>query len=461
MAQEVSISSELSIRNYYAYELLGRIDNRYLVYRDKGFLKEVDVFNDYMEHTQHSELIFEKKKTDVFSTVGLDSMFQLIYGYVERDTVVIKMRRYNNKVSLVDSNTITQIPKSEVKRRINSVLSEDKSKVLIYTLDSKFRFHFFLYNNQTNRLIVSKKLEFPPNIKIKKNLNDVILTNEGNLLMSFYDNDEYSNNKNGNLNVFHYKVSNGETTFSEVDFGKNYRQDTYLDYDNYNKQIVLCGLYSKKKSREGLGLYLLSKPLSNLLEKEVVSYIPFSTELVEEVSRTKKKKSRIFENFEVNNIVKRQDGGILIMMELAKEYSRRSSYSTSYDSRSSGPRRGWVDYYNEDIIVTSINPDQEVDWSRILYKKQFSQDDDAVFSSYYIMKTPSRMRLIYNDEIKRDNTVSEYLIDPTGQVARNSLLSTDDQDLKLRFRDAIQISNVELIVPSESNYELNLVKIRY
>ncbi len=248
---------------------------------------------------------------------------------------------------------------------------------------------------------------------------------------------------------------------SEIQFGQKVRRDTYFDFDNQNNRLILTGLYSKKKSREPEGIYLLSKALIEFQERERVNFIPFTDQLVEEVSRTKRKKNKVFESFSLNNIVKRYDGGVLVMMELSKEYSRRSSYATGYDSRGSGLRGGWVDYYNEDIIVISINPQMEVDWSRILYKKQFSQDDNAIFSSYYVMKTPSRMHLIYNDEIKRDNTVSEYLLDPAGKVARNSLLSTDDEQLKLRFKDAVQVSNVELIVPSESNNELNLVKIRY
>ena len=97
-------------------------------------MKEVDVFNEFMEHTQHSELIFEKKKSDIISTVGLDTMFQFIYSYLEKDTMHVKMRRYDHKVSLVDSNTITKIPKKEIKQRITTVLSEDKSKILICLL---------------------------------------------------------------------------------------------------------------------------------------------------------------------------------------------------------------------------------------------------------------------------------------------------------------------------------------
>ena len=72
------------MRNYFSYELLGQVEDRILLYRDKGFTKEIDVFNLDMEHTQFSELNFEKKKSDVFNVIGYDSLFQVLYGFIEK-----------------------------------------------------------------------------------------------------------------------------------------------------------------------------------------------------------------------------------------------------------------------------------------------------------------------------------------------------------------------------------------
>ena len=69
--------------------------------------------------------------------------------------------------------------------------------------------------------------------------------------------------------------------------------------------------------------------------------------------------------------------------------------------------------------------------------------------------------MIYNDEIKSNNTVSEYVLDPLGNYKRTSVLSTEYQNLKLRFQDATQISSTELLVPSQKNYDLSLVKIDF
>jgi hypothetical protein len=69
------------------------------------------------------------------------------------------------------------------------------------------------------------------------------------------------------------------------------------------------------------------------------------------------------------------------------------------------------------------------------------------------------VRLIFNDEIKFENTVSEYVVKGTGDNERHSLLSTELLKLRLRFRDAIQITGDKMVVPSERRGQLRVAKI--
>ena len=459
--QEVSISPELSIRNYLAYNLMGKIDNKFIVFRDKGDIKKIDIFDEYLSHTTSADLILEKKRAHVIQTLGLDTSFQVIYSYLEADSIYIKMRRHNSALVLQDSTQIGRIYKKTIRKRIEEISSEDKSKVLLYTVNEDDNFMFFLYDNDRNTLLTESILTVPtfdPN----KQTYELKLTNDGQLLILLATTDYKSNETSQSL--IHFNLFTKEVSFSNFEFDK-YLRDYYLDYDNQNSKLIFCGTYSDKRGKDAEGFYIVNEKLNDLKPEHPITILPFTDKLIDEVSRSKRKKSKIFEHFTVREVLKRNDGGFLIMLELSKEFSRRNSYATTtnIDRSIYGPtaRRGWVDYYNEDIVISSISPDLKFDWSKILYKKQFSQDDEAIYSSFFVMKTPSRLRLLYNDEIKRSNTVSEYILDPTGKIARNSLLSTQDQDMKLRFREAIQISNRELIIPSETNYELVLVKITY
>ena len=119
----------------------------------------------------------------------------------------------------------------------------------------------------------------------------------------------------------------------------------------------------------------------------------------------------------------------------------------------------WVDYYFDDIFVVCFSPNGEKQWENILRKKQFSQDDDGLYSSFFIFTNRSFLRILFNDEIKNESTVSQYLLLPDGRINRKSVLNTSNTKLNLRITDAIQIDETTLIVPSENNGKMSLVRL--
>jgi hypothetical protein len=92
-----------------------------------------------------------------------------------------------------------------------------------------------------------------------------------------------------------------------------------------------------------------------------------------------------------------------------------------------------------------------------LYKRQFSQDDEGLYSSFFLLRTDDFLRLIFNDEIEEGTTVSEYIIGPDGRNMRKSILNTGKKDIHLRLTDAVQVEADKLLVPSESNGKMSVV----
>jgi hypothetical protein len=150
---------------------------------------------------------------------------------------------------------------------------------------------------------------------------------------------------------------------------------------------------------------------------------------------------------------------VLMIAERNRQLERRtgSTNRAFFD----GGVRYIVDYYYDDMFMVSFNPDGKTHWKTILHKKQYSQDDNGVFSSFFLYKNPTNLRLLFNDEIKYENTVSEYVVNGSGDFERKSLLNTENLELKLRFRDALQVSATEIIVASERRNRLKLVKLQY
>jgi hypothetical protein len=166
------------------------------------------------------------------------------------------------------------------------------------------------------------------------------------------------------------------------------------------------------------------------------------------------------ENLVPKELIFREDGGFIAISEVNKVYERRSNYSLPNSIASRNSAR-WVDYYYEDILVHSFEPDGQLSWKKILRKKQYSQDDGALYSSYFRFTNPSHVRLIFNDEIVQNNTVSEYILNSAGREDRKTVLSTDNQKLRLAFSEAYQTSGNAFIVPSERQSKLSLVEVVY
>lgn len=454
-AQEVSVSSELNLRNYFAYELLGEVDDRIIIYRDRGYAKEIDVFNEDMEKSQTAELILEKKRVDVFNVCGLDSVFQVLYGYFEKDTFNIKYRTYDRSVQLTDSLIVAKIPKKDIRKKFTYAISENKQKILLSSMDSNDNIIFLLYDSKKRKIEWSKRVFVEDDVR--NELASIEISNRGDFVLPV---DPYDWTKGrDDLKLIVFSPSSEGQKVVVVKPYIFYGDRILVKFNNTNNHLVLAGTYSEKRDKGTKGYYYLDKSVSELMPFEQLTYLPFKESLYSELLQGKKKKNKVLDDIMIQDVIFRSDGGLVFISEVIREYARRNPYS-SY-ARDEFSRRGWVDFYNDDIIVTNVAPDGNTAWNKVLYKKQFSQDDEAIYSSFFIMKTPSRLRFIYNDEIKKNNTVSEYLMDPIGKIARNSLLSTEYQDMKLRFKDAVQVSSSSIIVPSENSYDLNIVRITY
>jgi hypothetical protein len=259
------------------------------------------------------------------------------------------------------------------------------------------------------------------------------------------------------LEVFYTAPGSDKIIQETVMLGDVQVYDYYPVFDNINHSLLITGLYSERNTTRALGFYFIRFQAG---KNYVVNLLPFDESLLANVHGREVAVSRGLSDFNVQQVALRQDGGAVIIAELNKEFSRRSSLPMRRDNGSFA-RGGWVDYYFEDLILFAVHADGTLHWNDVLRKRQYSQDDDAIYSSFFLFKTPERLRFLFNDEIKQENTVGGYEVTGTGFIERKTVFNTDYQRLKLRFKDGIQVAYNECIVPSERNNRLSLVRIRY
>jgi len=451
--QSIAVSEEVPLRHDQSYYVIGKFDETILLMRDQETEVDIHAFDNELREKWTRVIEFEKKNTEVFSVIEDDTSFHVIYGYREKGDYFVNHRHYMPDLTILDTNVVDEVKDMYFAPRIITVISEDRHKVLVFRIDKESELYVSVYDLPTKKVMWEKAILFADG-SLRRDFRKVLVSNRGDMFLVM----DHDRNSQRNRQFVVHQINAGDKVMRKrnVELNGLIAFDLEARYDNINHTLWMAGMYSEKSLGKLLGLY--TSTLGMGVGDTDTRIIPFDDDLLDEVNGNKSGKKKGVQDFIVRDMILRQDGGVLLLVEMSKEYSRRPSSPTrTVDYGGSG----WIDHYYEDVVAFSIHPDGQKHWSTVLHKKQYSQDDDGMYSSFFIFKTPEKIRLLFNDEIRQNSTVSEYVIRGNGYHKRSSVFSTDYQRLKLRFRDAVQIAYNECLVPSERSNRLNLVRITF
>jgi hypothetical protein len=459
--QKVTVSEEITLRNDLSYDLIGKIDSQFVLFRDRGNKYEIKVFNGLLKQKEDQEIVLAEKNCHIIATIPGDTSFFIAYGYRSRGNYYVQADQFNIKGQLLSADTIKIFQDVLFNPEVKSARSEDRTKMIFFSIHEQHEMRAAAFDFSQRKELYDRSLLFNET-DLREDFRAMLVTNKGDQIIVFEKNNFKSKKDKHVFEVHRFYAHTEQNQAFLIPVFRIVSFHSKFIYDNVNHQLIGGGIYSVKNFNRAEGIYHMKHSLLPG-SAELVHMYPFENKFDEEIKRRSKEKNE-FNHLQVSDIALKQDGGVLLITEIKKEYERRATYGGSA-SRLATPndRLGFmlVDYYYEDMAVFSMKKDGTLEWSDILHKKQYSHDDDAIFSSYFLFKNPSKLRLVYNDEISTENTVSEYVIQANGQYQRKSVLSTEYVRLQLRFRDAIQIASNAFIVPSQRNLRLNLVKVEY
>ncbi len=458
--QEVRVSKDFNLKNDFAYEILGKVDQNVVLFRDGGFDYSLELLDDELVYKKKTEVFFEKSKVNIIDIVSLDSLFCIYYSYKNEGSNFLASRTFNSKLEPIDSTSLF-VEKSRLqKRNFNLIASEDKSKVLIYSLTNSKMINLIAIDQKKNKVLYDDEVDYGE-FDLRDDLRSLLITNSAEVYLLVEKNNRRLTKEKHFVELNYIHPESSDILYSRLNLKDKLCSDVEMYYDNLNRNILIAGLFHDKNKISSKGyFYALLNP-QNLTSKETPVFRNYDNYILKEVFGAKKSKEKSLQYYKLKDVVFRNDGGFLLITEMNKELARRNYYNGYNRFTNDNIAAVWKDFYNENIILFAVKPNGKQHWSKVLHKKQFSQDDDNIYGSFFAFQTPSRLRFLYNDEIKKNSLVSEYVIDPLGDFERNAVLSTDYQNLRLRFKDAVQLSSNEILVPSQRNYTLNLVKISY
>ncbi|HKK73550.1 MAG TPA: hypothetical protein VJ953_00650 [Saprospiraceae bacterium] len=454
IAQRIMVSDELPLRSDISYEIIGEFGEQVLLFRDKSVSFEVQAFDENMRSSWTKEIELLKRSPEVIGINSIRDSFTLFYQHRDRGDFHVRAYRYNAKAALKDSVLISVIDNTFQSPDMEILRSEDRNKILLYNVDRQKEIHAILFDNEKMEKVWEYRFE-PQEFRYSEDALHMAVSNAGDMYVVIEKANYRVKKDDYNYEVFKYGPGSTGILRHIVSIGEYFTFDLAFNYDNVNQQLVAGGFYYEKNPLRAEGFFSLH--LDSSLKDEQLTFHPFRENIVESLVGKELRKNRGLEEVVIQDVVLRRDGGMVIIGEENKNYYRRmANAGRGYYS---GFTRNVTDFYFNDVFALSVSPQGTIDWQTIMHKKQFSQDDGGVYSSYFLFKNPRNLRLIFNDEIKLENTVSEYILAGTGAFNRNSILSTDNQNLRLRFRDALQISPTKMLVPSEHRGKLRIARL--
>lgn len=467
-AQKVVYTAEqkFNINNDF-FQVLGKSGDRYYTFRSNNTGNYLDAYDNNMQAVAIVLLDFLPQKyfgiDFTIRTKDITVVYQVqnqsyTYQYAAH------LDTYGKLITapiVIDSvNTKDFYGRRNVQRFYN-VYSDNKEILASYALIKKDRKVYL--NLATFSPSLQKKGHASVLLQSDKEIvpQDFMLTREGVLVFSSY---EYGNDVNlFNTSIDLFSVDPNENTLSKqpIDLKGYFVNGINFKIDNKTNDIRLGGFYSTKKNGNTEG-FVYCKFSQNAESATEIKFIPIN-ETIRNKADVKKRKSAM-NDFDVKDVIVKNDGGMVLIAENYFETLRSGSPAVSYGGFYSLSSYGRTirEFTYGDLLVISFDAAGNIEWSEYLRKNQFSTNDEGFYSSYVLLNSGANLVFVYNENLGVNNqTISVNAINAKGDNMVERIQGNEDKNFTWVPRLGKQTGALELIVPCIKTKGLSFAKISF
>ncbi len=452
------------------FEIIGKMNGNFLVYKNIRWRHNITIYSSDMQRQEKMDLAFMPEKTLNVDFYVLPTHFYMIYQYQKKGILYcmgVNIGADGKQLGEPFEMDTTRIGFLSDNKIYAVVASEDKQKLLLYKIqkrNEKLHLTTLLFDNQMQLLHKSRNsMEFEERRDV---INDLKIDNAGNILFT----KGYKSGNRDYINELDLVVKQpllDTLQYIKVDVQEKYIDDIELKIDNLNKQYLINSFYYQEKRGNILGLFAYSYNTSTATKNYAVC-IPFSDSIRNQAKKDGQLRFAL-NDFMIRQIVVKKDGGYIITAEdfssqtrgLNNSWNRYdylySPYTTRYDyynfnspfnmyyrpSNSFGNQS--TRYYYDNIIVMSLDKNASLQWTNIIQKEQYDDDEDN-YLSFGTINTGGEINFLFNDGSKTQ-LVSNHSILPDGTITRKPTLKSEEKGYRFMPRFAKQIGARQLIVP--------------
>lgn len=471
------------------FEIIGKIDGNFLIFKGNRSDNAISIYDDDMKVVNRVQLDFMPDRWINTDFVAYPDFFYMIYQYQRKNVVHCTMAKLDGKGKIigepVDLDT-TQIGWAANNKIYTTLVSDDKQKIMVFKINSKnpknFLFTTLLFDNNM-KLIVDKQRLWLPMEERNDYFTDFLLDNEGDLVFGKLERTS-SNNYISKVSLVTKPAAADSFVVRELSTGDKMLDEVKIKVDNTNKRYLFTAFYYKQRRGNIEGLYSATwDKNARALHNE--SFIVFNDDLRALAKSSDANQRMAFNDYFINNIITKKDGGFLLISESQYTSTRGGAFNRWDYMRWNNPWVSPVDYYYysplyspwyspwnrwgsnpatryhaENIMILSFDKDGKVTWSNVIPKSQYDDETDNLIS-HQIMNTGGELHFLFNQYERKNLMLSDQSIGPDGKITRYPTLKNLDKGYEFMPRHGKQVSAWQMIVPCLYRNYLCFAKVEF
>jgi hypothetical protein len=467
------------------FEIIGKIGGNFLIYKNLKGKNWITIYdNDMKEVSKVGQEFMPDERLVSVDFFPYTDFFYAIYQYQKKNVVhcmAAKIDGKGKKISDVLELDTTHIGFSANDKLYSVVTSEDKSKFMVFKINSKRKENFVITTslfNDSLQLLKKSVINMPMDDR-SDYLDEYYVDNDGDFVFAKF----FRQNSDVISRVaLVVKYAQADSFFvTEPNIEKRFLDEVHVKIDNLRKRYFLTSFYYKERrgNIDGFYYYIWNKTNRTV---EMENTVTFGEELRRDAKGDANSKMA-FNDYFIRNIIVKKDGGFIIGSESFYTTSRYNawnrwdylygspfyspydyySYSPYYNSlwyRSRYSNSQNVRYHADNIVILSFDKDGNLQWNNVISKDQFDDDSDDLIS-YQLMNTGGQLHFLFNMEERRVNLLNDYIVAPGGQISRNPTLHNLDKGFEFMAKYGKQVSARQMIVPCLYRNTVCFAKIEF
>jgi hypothetical protein len=483
VAQTVSISDfDREDNRDMNFEIIGKMNGNILVYKNIRSNHKINIYDKDMNTLEAVKLDFVPDRTFNIDFITYSDHFYMIYQY-QKGTVLhcmaVKMDARARKMAEPVELDTTRIPVMTDNKIYSTIYSEDRQKIMIFKIQvrfQKFNMQTLLYDKDMK--LINKNRHLIDYNERRESYDNFLVANDGSFVFT-YAKQSGNRDNNNTLGLVIKAPLQNSFTYQDIDLEEKYIDEVKLKIDNRNNRYLINTFYYKKNrgSIEGLFTYIWDK--AN--EKTFTSKF---TEIYDSLRYEAKRDGMLrfaLDEFFIKQIVVKGDGGFILAAEDFTKDTRGNNNFNRYDylynpyALSSGnyyynPYTGYyrplssysnqsTRYYYENILVMSISKTGQVEWSKVIHKSQFD-DNEENFMSFSTMTSGGEIHFLFNSD-RKYQIVSNQGLTPDGTINRYPTLKSPQKGYEFMPSLARQVGSNQIIIPCTYRNNICFAKVDF